>query len=761
MTTKLALAVLATLIACASVAGSPWPVLGRELAEGLDLGPAGELYDPELVRDFDFTFTSPDWERQLSAVGDVGNVRAQLRVGAEELEDVGVRYKGLSSTFVQSRKKPLNLSTDSFVPGQRLLGYDTVNLNNGYSDPSFVREALTTEMLRPYMPAQQTSFAAVDVNGEHLGLYLAAEQVEGTFVSEWFPGGDGILIKADPPAGPGMGARTFHSALEWEGEDASAYEPLYEVKSDGMEGAGLAAIVHAARVLDAPVLEGGTADGDVATAVPEVLDVDRALWYLAANNLFVNYDSYYFGHNYYLYLAPEDGLLHMLLWDTSLSFGGLELGSWDGDGQGPRVHPLALEDSDERPVVRRLLSVGEWRADYLAHYRILLASAFDPDALASRGAELQALARPRLETDPNRLFTLAEFDRNLYEEVRSRANMGPGGSSPGVVEFARERSEWLRSLPLLADPDQRLEEHTLQPAAPGHAEDALVTARFGGTDAVASASLVYRVDGGRPSTVTLTPDGGAWRAVIPGQRGGSSVAYYVRVETADGRSAFYPPANLTQSWAYDVAPPELPMAEPGDLVVNELQALNDSTVADEEGEYDDWVELHNRGDEAISLAGLYLSDDATDPWAFPLPDATLGAGEYLLVWCDNDPEQGPLHAPFALSGDGESLILSSDDAIVDQVDFGSQETDVSLARLPDGFGAWVACTTPTPGAANSCPDAPPTDEPSETPTDTPTGQPTGSVTSTAAASATATGTPNEPTAPPEEPHRLYLPALER
>ncbi len=702
------------------------------------LAAGGDLYDPALVRRYMLTFGAGDWETALRAAGDTGNVAARLEVDDQVLEQVGVRYKGLSSMLVRSRKKPLNVTTDVFVPGQRLRGYDVVNLNNGYSDPSFVREALITEMLRQFMPSQQTAYARVDVNGGYFGLYLAVEQVEGTFISEWFPESDGILIKCDPPAGPGMGARTFHSALEWEGEDLEAYRPLYEVKTGGAEEEGLVAIREAARLLDAPVSMGGATDEELVDAVPQILDVDRALWYLAANNLFVNYDSYYFGHNYFLYLAEEDGLLHLLLWDTSLAFGGLDLGTWGPrGGSGTQVDPFALAQSAERPVIRRLLAIPDWRADYVAHYRALLDHAFDPNVLAERGTQLQALARPGLETDPNRLFSLSQFERNLYYEVATPVNMGPGGKSPGVVDFARDRNSWLRTLPELAPPDHRLAEHSRVPDAPRHDQGATVTLRFEGDDEPTAVRIVYRVDGGRPVAIELQPTGDVWRGTIPSQPPGVEVTYYARVALTGNRSAFHPIANLVDPWRYTVLGPDLPVAPPGDLVINELMADNESTLADEAGEFDDWLELHNRGASPIDLAGLYLSDDPDNPWAFPLPEFQLAPGSYLVVWCDSDPEQGALHAPFGLARAGESAVLSTDESILDQVDFGPQDADISLARVPDGGEEWYACQSPTPGDENRC---------SNVPQPSPTGEPTPAATVT-------------PSPTPAAAENAFLPAL--
>jgi hypothetical protein len=714
------------------------------------------LYDAARVRAYDFTFETRDWEAALNAAGDTGNAPARLDVDGRVAERVGVRYKGLSSMLVGSRKKPLNVSVDALVPGQRLYGYDVINLNNGYSDPSYVRESLMTEALRPFMPTQQTAYARVSVNGQYLGLYLAVEQVEGTFVSHWFPGSDGILVKADPPAGPGMGATTFHSALEWEGEDPARYRTLYEVKTRGAEQAGLVAIREAARILDAPASAGGASDAELPTAIARVLDVDRALWYLAANNLFVNYDSYYFGHNYFLYRAEEDGLLHLLMWDTSLSFGDLDLGAWGTGGAGTHVDPLAMDKAEDRPVLRRLLAVPEWRADYLAHYRVLLTGALDPDMLAARGEALQALARPALASDPNRLFTLDQFERNLRYDVAPRANMGPGGKAPGVVGFARERADWLAARPALKAPDHRLDEHRREPEAPRPSQAAAVTLRFEGADAPASVRLVYRVNRGAPAAVELAAAGDSWHGEIPGQAAGSEVTYYARVALPGGRSAFHPDANLAMPWRYTVHGPDLPLAPAGGLVINELMADNEATVADDAGEYDDWLELYNGGPDPIQLSTFYLGPSADDPWRYRLPDVTLDAGDFYLVWCDKDPEQGANHAPFKLAKEGDEVRLSSREATLDVVSFGPLGTDVSRARVPDGAGAWTTCESPTPRRANRCGGAPP---PTGTPraTATPTAAPTASpgVTPTRKASPTPPGA--EPSRTPDLPVGICLP----
>ncbi|HOY04961.1 MAG TPA: CotH kinase family protein [Saprospiraceae bacterium] len=141
--------------------------------------------------------------------------------------------------------------------------------------------------------------------------------------------------------------------------------------------------------------------------------------------------------------------------------------------------------------------------------------------------------------------------------------------------------------------------------------------------------------------------------------------------------------------------------------LNEFLASNQSVYADPSANFDDWVEIYNPGDEAIDLSGYFISDKAGLPFKWRIPagfseETTIQPGGFLLLWLDDQPEEGPLHLPFKLDAAGENLLLSDPDSILlDEVHFGQQTTDVSLARQPDGSGAWLICTSPTPGFSNS------------------------------------------------------------
>ncbi len=141
------------------------------------------------------------------------------------------------------------------------------------------------------------------------------------------------------------------------------------------------------------------------------------------------------------------------------------------------------------------------------------------------------------------------------------------------------------------------------------------------------------------------------------------------------------------------------------LVLNEFMASNTVTLTDSEGGTPDWIEVHNNGDSAISLAGFSLSDDSTLLDRGPLPlDVELEAGGYALFFCERDVVGDPQVLPFRLSAGGEEVLLSYDfgdgPEVVQSLTYGAQISDVSMARMPDGDGEWTEDTTPTPDAAN-------------------------------------------------------------
>ncbi|MCC5941302.1 MAG: CotH kinase family protein [Balneolaceae bacterium] len=139
--------------------------------------------------------------------------------------------------------------------------------------------------------------------------------------------------------------------------------------------------------------------------------------------------------------------------------------------------------------------------------------------------------------------------------------------------------------------------------------------------------------------------------------------------------------------------------------LNEIMASNNLTIADEDGDFEDWIEIYNSGSEPLQLGGYGLSDDYDNPFRWVFPDTTIAAGEFMLIWASNKNRAiagEPLHTNYAISAAGEEVILTDPNGTrIDELEPTEIPTDISLGRQPDGTGQWVYFDEPTPGASNS------------------------------------------------------------
>ncbi len=136
--------------------------------------------------------------------------------------------------------------------------------------------------------------------------------------------------------------------------------------------------------------------------------------------------------------------------------------------------------------------------------------------------------------------------------------------------------------------------------------------------------------------------------------------------------------------------------DPQDVVVNEFMARNDddSPWFDQDGDFDDWIELYNNTASPISLANYFLSDTDTFLHKWELPEnAVIPANGYLIIWADKDPHQVGLHTKFSLDKDGGNIYLSYlDGTLIDSATYSTQEKEESLSRIPNGTGDFINTT---------------------------------------------------------------------
>ncbi len=131
------------------------------------------------------------------------------------------------------------------------------------------------------------------------------------------------------------------------------------------------------------------------------------------------------------------------------------------------------------------------------------------------------------------------------------------------------------------------------------------------------------------------------------------------------------------------------------VVLNEFVSSN-NLIGDEMGEKDDYIELYNYGNQPVDVAGWFLTDEVSDRTKATIPALTSGktiipAQGRLVFWADGQPFEGPMHLPFKLSKEGDTVILSRPAAkpiMVDSICYPLLEQNLSYSRLPDGGLFW-------------------------------------------------------------------------
>lgn len=658
---------------------------------------AQPLYNSEGITLIEITFDDNDWDQKLDdfyAAGNNERLLATVEINGETFDSVGIRYRGGASYDADQVKNPLNIKLDH-VKNHDYDGYETLKLNNGAKDPSFIREVLSAEIANEFMPSPSANYAKVFVNGSYHGLYVNVETVDKNLMADkYLSDRDNTFFNTNPsdvitpPTGCTLGNG---AALENLGSQISCYEDYYELESNIILGWN--------ELIDLV--------SDIEQAAPTIensLNIDRAIWMCAMNNLLVNLDSYLGAEstNYYLFRDDNDRF-NTMIWDLNETFGG----DRDIDDGQPELtlselqnlDPLLRTNDDTRPMLKLILQNPTYKRQYIAHYRTMLQETINNGWYATRAAELVNLISSDVNSDPNKLYSLADFNSNLNGTVTIDYN-GAMTDIPGVAELMNGRltyllghSEFMKTPPSISnisnDPLDVQPNSTITITAEiTNASYAYVGFRDNLTEVFQKTEMF---DDGNHN------DGAANDGVYGGSIsvGVEGVEFYIYAEDAAADVGAFSPARAEEEY-YNIT-------TFGDVVINELMASNATTQADQDGEFDDWVELYNNTSTSINLGGYYLTDNANDLMKYQFPNVTIDANSYLIIWTDSDPLQQGLHTDFKLSGSGEELLLVNDNLqIVDKVVFGAQTTDISYARIPNGTGIFKN-VPPTFNAKNEDP----------------------------------------------------------
>lgn len=323
---------------------------------------AQTFYDLNTIQTIEITFAASNWDALLDAAeASDAYIEAQsVKINGVTYNTVGVKYKGNSSYNANNNKNPWHIELDTYVD-QNYQGYKDIKLSNVYVDPSFVREALAYKILGNYMKVPKANYVKLYVNGVYRGLYTNVESISKTFVDNRFGSKNNAFFDCSPPAGASPQTTNLPN-LAYLGTNSSSYVTAYDIKSV----LGWDDLINLTNVLS-------TTTATNTANIEAILDIDRALWMLAFDNVFVNLDSYIgrFKQNYYLYKS-DNGQFMPVVWDLNMCFGvfsdtGSTGGNLTSTALKRNMSHLLHASETAWPLVNKLLAVPTYKKKYLAH----------------------------------------------------------------------------------------------------------------------------------------------------------------------------------------------------------------------------------------------------------------------------------------------------------------------------------------------------------------------------------------------------------
>lgn len=407
--------------------------------------PGSAVFNDTILHSLNIETGLPDWFATLEQdfknnFSDPQNYpeiyrKCKVTFDGTTLNDCGFREKGNASNTLTNfgKKKHFKLSFDEFVD-QQLDGLKKINLNNSINDPALMHNVASFKLCRDAgLAAPRTSYTTLYVDGEYIGVFVIIENVDKTFLKMHYGGGasnDGNLYKTD------RGASVF---LDWLGGDKQAY------KDEGLKlTTNEAQDVWSKLIGFIDFLNNYTGE-DFRQEFEKRFDVHAYLKALAVEKCVRSWDSYWGGgNNFYLYEHP-DGKYRWIPWDMNETFQDLKALSGTSLLDG---YLIPTPQMDQRPLLRRIFSIPDYKNEYLAYCCELVQTNFTLDHLGPFILDRHNLVDEAYRLDPHKTNSYESFQKSLTEHHSDEVSVTQSGyvlrlTYPGIFPFIQSQREWV------------------------------------------------------------------------------------------------------------------------------------------------------------------------------------------------------------------------------------------------------------------------------------------------------------------------------
>ncbi|MFZ4399473.1 MAG: CotH kinase family protein [Bacteroidales bacterium] len=632
-----------------------------------------EFYNINQIQEIRIRIQEPNWREILDSLfvnyGEDGRLICDISVNGKNFPKAGIRYKGYSSYDVSRMKNPFNIDLNYTYKQLNYKGTTKIRLANVIYDPSFVREVVAYKIAQKYMPASQANFAKVYVNDYYLGLYTSVETVDDVFTQKFFKSQGNSFFKGSPevlqyPFGQNANLAYTH------GNSFSGYIPFYKLESTYYGWKDLFNFIY---ILNVDTVH-----------IPEVLNIDRALWMHAFNYAILNLDSYIgYSQNYYLY-KDDYARFNTIPWDLNMSFGSfrntddisLSL-SIDKMGKLDPLQHLIYNSYTPRPLMKKLFVIPRYRKMYLAHLRTIVKENLESNEYFTLASQYQNIIDSAVYKDTNKFYTYTDFKNNLTVDAGPTSNR-----IPGLKSLMDARINYLSTYagfsynPVISEvkPDTKIVEQNSGVWINAQVTNSTTTLLYYRNISKAAFMNVEMFDDGNHHD-SVAGDG-IYGAQI--QAKGKILQYYIWAEN-DSTGSFSPARAEYEFYTLQ------PQLIKGDIAINEIKTNNlTESTSFEKGS---WVELFNNTNENLKLNNVFVSNDNLDRFQWKLPDTSIDSKSYLMIGLNNSYAYDSINTLFPIASENGSLYLTYQNANeIDAMSYTQLTKNQSLGRYPNGNG---------------------------------------------------------------------------
>jgi spore coat protein H len=600
---------------------------------------------------------------------------------SDTIRDIGFRLRGNTSRV--SEKKSFKVSFNTFQSGRNYFGVEKLNLNGEHNDPSVIRAKIAMDLFRDFgIPAPRANHVAVYINGDYYGLYINVEHIDEEFAFSRFDNKNGNLFKCLWPAD-----------LNYKGTDPENYKfmngdrRVYDLRTRIMDDdySDLADFITKLNQLP---------NSEFDCAIYKIFNVFDYLKVIALDVFIGNWDGpIYNKNNFYLYRNTQYERFEYIPYDLDNTFG---IDWFNKDWKTRNIYEWEPSGSS-RPIYTRMMENDQLRNLYSYYTSELMSANYTGDDFTNEILRIKNMITPYVELDP---FYPLDYGFSI-EDFHNSYNQSLGDHvKAGLFPYIETRKQ--STLEQLENYEEQAVINHVRYKVKNNGTSLRVRAYVEAP--VSSVILSFQFNDGENQELEMFDDGmhndvlamdGIYANTIDNILLDTRITYQIKAHHSNGNENIWPCEPIVYYYQ---------QSSFAALRINEFMASNDTTIANEYGDFSDWIEIYNADNIPHFLGNKYLTDNLSDRNKWKMPDIYLPANDFVLFWADDDADKGVYHTNFKLKASGEEIgIFDSDNtgfARLDTLLYGVQKTDISQGRYSDGEDQWRFYTITTPGYSN-------------------------------------------------------------